>query len=159
MLDEACHTKQLKIRDHNWRILMIYMWFTGINDYKLAVAKDRDSIFTTIRKPGFKSFPLYRIAFHSGAKKHLPDTYCTTFRSWEKQHLSVATIPLKIAFLKGTDRCFFTSLGKLSGTECKRSLTLPTFSFFIHYVLWRKCRQRRIRPCSQFLCNRMNNGG
>jgi hypothetical protein len=25
---------------------MIYMWFTGINDYKLAVEKDRDSIFT-----------------------------------------------------------------------------------------------------------------
>jgi hypothetical protein len=27
---------------------MIYMWFTGINCYKLAVEKDRDSIFTTI---------------------------------------------------------------------------------------------------------------
>ena len=27
---------------------MIYMWFTGINYYKLAVEKDRDSIFTTI---------------------------------------------------------------------------------------------------------------
>ena len=25
---------------------MIYMWFTGINYYKLAVEKDRDSIFT-----------------------------------------------------------------------------------------------------------------
>jgi hypothetical protein len=24
------------------------MWFTGINYYKLAVEKDRDSIFTTI---------------------------------------------------------------------------------------------------------------
>jgi hypothetical protein len=24
---------------------MIYMWFTGINYYKLAVEKDRDSIF------------------------------------------------------------------------------------------------------------------
>jgi hypothetical protein len=36
---------------------MIYMWFTGINYYKLAVEKDRDSIFTTITtiwKPGFK---------------------------------------------------------------------------------------------------------
>jgi hypothetical protein len=32
---------------------MIYMWFTGINYYKLAVEKDRDSIFTTIWKPGF----------------------------------------------------------------------------------------------------------
>jgi hypothetical protein len=35
---------------------MIYIWFTGINHYKLAVAKDRDSIFTTITtiwKPGF----------------------------------------------------------------------------------------------------------
>jgi hypothetical protein len=27
---------------------MIYMWFTGINYSKLAVEKDRDSIFTTI---------------------------------------------------------------------------------------------------------------
>jgi hypothetical protein len=26
---------------------MIYMWFTGINYYKLAVEKDRHSIFTT----------------------------------------------------------------------------------------------------------------
>jgi hypothetical protein len=26
---------------------MIYMWFTGINYHKLAVGKDRDSIFTT----------------------------------------------------------------------------------------------------------------
>ena len=26
---------------------MIYMWFTGINYYKLAVEKDRDSVFTT----------------------------------------------------------------------------------------------------------------
>ena len=35
---------------------MIYMWFTGINYYKLAVEKDRDSIFTsimTIWKPGY----------------------------------------------------------------------------------------------------------
>jgi hypothetical protein len=30
---------------------MIYMWFTGINYYKLAVEKDRDSIFTTMWKP------------------------------------------------------------------------------------------------------------
>ena len=40
------------------RTLMIYMWFTGINYYKLAVEKDRDSIFTTMHddriwKPGF----------------------------------------------------------------------------------------------------------
>jgi hypothetical protein len=27
---------------------MICMWFTGTNYYKLAVEKDRDSIFTTI---------------------------------------------------------------------------------------------------------------
>jgi hypothetical protein len=36
---------------------MVYMWFTGINYYKLAVEKDRDSIFTTITtiwKPSFK---------------------------------------------------------------------------------------------------------
>jgi hypothetical protein len=32
---------------------MIYMLFTGINYYKLAVEKDRDSNFTTIWKPGF----------------------------------------------------------------------------------------------------------
>ena len=34
---------------------MIHMWFTGINYYKLAVEKDRDSVFTTITtiwKPG-----------------------------------------------------------------------------------------------------------
>jgi hypothetical protein len=54
---------------------------------------------------------LYRIAFHSGAKKHLSDTEFTTFRSWARP-LSVAIIPLKMAFLKGTDRCFFTSLRK-----------------------------------------------
>ena len=36
---------------------MIYVWFTGINYYKLAVEKDRDSIFTTITliwKPCFR---------------------------------------------------------------------------------------------------------
>jgi hypothetical protein len=32
---------------------MMYMWFTGINYYNLAIEKDRDSIFTTIWKPGF----------------------------------------------------------------------------------------------------------
>jgi hypothetical protein len=34
------------------------MWFTGKNYYKLAVEKDRDSIFTTITtiwKPGFRN--------------------------------------------------------------------------------------------------------
>ena len=30
---------------------MIYMWFTGINYYKLAIEKDRDSIVKTIWKP------------------------------------------------------------------------------------------------------------
>jgi hypothetical protein len=34
--------------DYNERIVSIYMWFTGINYYKLAVEKNRDSIFTTI---------------------------------------------------------------------------------------------------------------
>jgi hypothetical protein len=38
---------------------MIYMWFTGINYYKLAFEKDRDSIFMTIWKPG------YNAAMHS----------------------------------------------------------------------------------------------
>jgi hypothetical protein len=43
---------------------MIYMWFTGINYYKLAVEKDRDSFFmtiTTIWKPGFKVAMLLQI--------------------------------------------------------------------------------------------------
>jgi hypothetical protein len=34
---------------------MNYIWFTGVNCYKLAVEKDGDSIFTTITtisKPG-----------------------------------------------------------------------------------------------------------
>jgi hypothetical protein len=35
---------------------MIYMWFTGMNYCKLGFEKDRDSIFTTIWKPGF-TFP------------------------------------------------------------------------------------------------------
>jgi hypothetical protein len=70
------------------------------------------NIYTINNKIPKATFPLYRIAFHSGTKKHLSDTECTTFRSWAKQHLSVAIIPLKIAFLKGTDRCFFTSLRK-----------------------------------------------
>ena len=32
---------------------MFYMWFTGINYYKLAVEKDHDSIFTTIGNQAF----------------------------------------------------------------------------------------------------------
>jgi hypothetical protein len=42
---------------------MIYMWFTGINYYKLAVEKDRESIFTTITnilKPGLLQYALMR---------------------------------------------------------------------------------------------------
>jgi hypothetical protein len=38
---------------------MIYMWFTGINYYKLAVEKDRESIFTTITtiwNPGWNRY-------------------------------------------------------------------------------------------------------
>jgi hypothetical protein len=50
---------------------MIYMRFTGINVYKLAVEKDRDSIFTTIRtiwKPGFSK--LYKMTkFPARCKK------------------------------------------------------------------------------------------
>jgi hypothetical protein len=37
----------MHVFSNNYRILMI-IWFTGINYYKLAVEKDRDSIFTTI---------------------------------------------------------------------------------------------------------------
>ena len=44
-------------------------------------------IYTTITR--------YRIAFRSSAKRHLSDTECTTFKSWAKQHLSVAIISLK----------------------------------------------------------------
>jgi hypothetical protein len=62
------------------------------------------------------SYTIPNIAFRSGAKKHLSDTECTTFRSCAKQHLSVAIIPLKIAFLKGTDRCFSRHYGKLTGS-------------------------------------------
>jgi hypothetical protein len=43
---------------------MIYMWFTGINYYKLTVEKDRDSIFTTIRtlwKSGFTGIHTGRV--------------------------------------------------------------------------------------------------
>ena len=35
--------------------MILYMWFTGMSYYKLAVEKDSDSIFTTISsmwKPG-----------------------------------------------------------------------------------------------------------
>jgi hypothetical protein len=52
---------------------------------------------------------LLDIGSRSGAKKRLSDTECTTFRSWAKQHLSIAIIPLEISFLKGTERCFFQS--------------------------------------------------
>jgi hypothetical protein len=37
---------------------MIYMWFPGINYYKLAVEKDRDSIFTTIATIGNQALVL-----------------------------------------------------------------------------------------------------
>jgi hypothetical protein len=49
---------------------MIYMWFTGINYYKLAIEKDRDSIFTTITtiwKPGITSNSKHE---QSPRKKH-----------------------------------------------------------------------------------------
>jgi hypothetical protein len=35
---------------------VIYMWFTGINYYKLAVEKDLDSIFTTMGKQDLSLF-------------------------------------------------------------------------------------------------------
>ena len=73
-------------------------------------------------------FPRYQIGFRSGAKKHLSDTECTTFRSWAKQHLSVAIIPLKIAFLKGTDRCFFTS--ESYPVQCKSYTRISMYKTF-----------------------------
>jgi hypothetical protein len=71
-----------------------------------------------------------RLGLHytRGAKKHLSDTECTTFRSWAKQHYSVAIIPLKIAFLNGTDKCFFTVATESYPIQFKRralSLTRP----------------------------------
>jgi hypothetical protein len=48
---------------------MICMWFTGINYYKLAVEKDRDSIFTTIAtiwKPGCMLTYLWRRVYVEG---------------------------------------------------------------------------------------------
>ena len=52
---------------------MIYMWFTGINYYKLAVDKDRDSIFTTITtiwKPGLSIQDVPKICI-----EHLGDEF------------------------------------------------------------------------------------
>jgi hypothetical protein len=51
------------------------MWFTGMNYYKLAVEKDRDSIFTTITaiwKRGFKkaiNIPML-MQFNCSARAH-----------------------------------------------------------------------------------------
>jgi hypothetical protein len=74
---------------------------------------------------------LYRIAFHSGAKKHLSDTEYTTFRSWTKQHFSVAIIPLKIAFLKGTDRRFLRRYGSYP-VQCQHVAFITQF-FILQY--------------------------
>ena len=41
---------------------MNYMWFTGVNCFKLAVEKDHDSIFTTIC---MKPCKLYGMNFES----------------------------------------------------------------------------------------------
>ena len=57
---------------------MIYMWFTGINYYKLAVKKDRDSILRPLRLETIKAwFPYGRkrstnsSALHSGGKRKM----------------------------------------------------------------------------------------
>jgi hypothetical protein len=51
---------------------MIYMWFTGLNYYKLVVKKDCDSIFTTLRLYGnqveYKNKHL--LLFRKGIGKH-----------------------------------------------------------------------------------------
>jgi hypothetical protein len=49
---------------------MIYMWFTCINYYKLAVEKDRDSIFTTMWKPGSKTI-YFQISCRHTCLKHM----------------------------------------------------------------------------------------
>ena len=49
---------------------MIYMWFIGINYYKLAVEKDRDSIFTTMWKPGSKTI-YFQISCRHTCLKHM----------------------------------------------------------------------------------------
>ena len=68
---------------------MIYMWFTGINYYKLAVEKDGDSIFTTIIRPygnqAYKSaFSLLVILKRQTANTpwHVLCMYAIYIRSW-----------------------------------------------------------------------------
>ena len=54
---------------------MIYMWFTGINYYKLAVEKDRDSNFTTITtiwKSGLKVELFHFLPYTSIVKGAVP---------------------------------------------------------------------------------------
>jgi hypothetical protein len=53
---------------------MIYMRFTGINYYKLAVEKDRDSIFTAITTVWKSGLSLVHTARNSSA------IYCIIFR-------------------------------------------------------------------------------
>jgi hypothetical protein len=73
-------------------------------------------------------FTLYRIAFRVAARKSTSsDTECTTFRSWVKQRLSVAIIPLKIAFLKSTDRWFSRRYDRCL-VQCKRTIKLNIYA-------------------------------
>jgi hypothetical protein len=76
-------------------------------------------------------FTLYWIAFPSSVKKHLFNMECTNFRSRVKQHLPVAIIPLKIAFLKGTDRCLFTSVWKSTWYSVSVSLMFQADSGWV----------------------------
>jgi hypothetical protein len=91
--------------------------------HDLAIFEDH-TYSQFVRKPRYKleviikakpiTFPLYWIAFRSGAKTHLSERNRYNFQKLRETTSSVAIIPLKIAFLKGTDRCFFTSLRKMS---------------------------------------------
>jgi hypothetical protein len=76
---------------------------------------------------------LYRIVFQWGAKKHLSNTECITFRSWAKQHLSVAIIPLKMAFiLKGTEGIFRVATESYL-VQCKRNLKVFVLCYISLY--------------------------
>ena len=103
-----------------WKLA--YAWHSTVTPHSIIRMSFRTRQFRLVHSPIMATFTQYRRDIRSGAKKHLFDTECTIFRSWPKQHLSVAIIPLKIAFLKGTDTSFSTLLRKAIWCKCKRSL-------------------------------------
>jgi hypothetical protein len=75
---------------------MIYMWFTGINYYKLAVEKDRDSIFIQKRPGNTKSmrcfFAFFPLASYEGSSdtKYILLLYS---REWDTEKYTVRYFP------------------------------------------------------------------